>query len=214
MILDIFKKTNKHGNYPLPKKELSDKEQERRREHNYRILYKEVYIPNPRIEEIIGMKMNTDNAHVCRDITDEEILECYRLLSKEMLVISAFHILVCNEACKIMDACIASMNNKFDTIPNGKDCVLPEIDCSLYSVERLRELYKQAMENPQSDKNPLSLDELIKQLKETKEERVKQLNQCLDLSVLMNYTFVMVEPSMCYTHGNFYGASEPLYDIY
>lgn len=205
MILDIFKKTNKHGNYPLPKKALSDKEQERRREHNYRILYKEVYIPNPRIEEIIGMKMNTDNAHVCRDITDEEILECYRLLSKEMLVMSSFHILVCNEASKIMDACIAAINNGHTE---------PEVDCSLYSVEFLRDLYKQAMENPQPEETPLSIDKLRGQLKETKEERIEQLNQCLDLSIMMNYTFVIVGPSMCYTHMNFYGASEPLYDIY
>lgn len=217
MFLNIFKKTNEHGNYPVPKTKMTDAEKKRREEYNYEILFKEIYVPNTRVEELIGARLTDKNPCVKRSLTNAEIDECQELLHKELFNIMHFGKLLLEKDNPVVDQWSEAKENQLKSLMSGKKCSMPELDFSIYSVPRMKEIYKEAMKMTEKMKEEDKQDlekEADEKKSETREEKLKRLNQWLQLRPIMKIALMGPACSMCYTHANYYGASVPLYDMH
>lgn len=212
MFKNLFKRINKHGNYPLPSKELTDEERSRRADYNYDIIFKDVYIPNRELEELIGMSMKDDNVRIKNSLTRDQLERVNDLISHELDVFLIFNETMCDDSEKLFNNFFDEESTPLLASIKGIKYKKKEEEKDIYYIPYMREIYRQSMEKYYASPDTNEYKDF--KYPETYEEMKEYVEKRLDIKPFLQLTFRIMAPPLVFLHKNFHGASKPLYDLY
>lgn len=204
---------SKVNNYPRTQN-ISEQERNKRLKYNRAILFKEVYVPNERLEELIGMKMTTNKPCVKNVLSDSDINECIDLVLQEIDTIYEFgRMMKVKHNNNFNEWCGSPKWQAYAKMERERELGIdPTIDKNLYSVSRMKEVYIEAKEKVEKIYKNSKMVKVV--TADTTEGRLSSLNQMLFIQPFMDMIFIGLSMKMIYMRVNFHGASVPLFDMY
>jgi hypothetical protein len=220
-MFNLFKKKTigKNGNYIKPEK-LSEAEKKRMKAYNLEHVFREVYVPNKRLEELIGMSLLTNNARFCRELTNAELDEAYFLLVNEISLFTRYKKVVKEAFAPIKTEWNPKYEEYIKSICKKNKPPYPVVDDPIFSVPKLREMFIQTREEYElshrsaSNKDSADNEDVAPLSADNRKEKIAAIEKLIDFR---NAFEIAISDLLIYQirmRANFYGASVALYDIY
>ena len=169
--------------------------------HNIDAIIKDIWVPDKKMDAILGTSAINEDLKVPDMLTDEELIYCYKKSLHYYGAVTTFSKNYLGEFTKLTDECLKNMQARFE----GKKGKGRYFNDSMFRVKYIRKVWKKALrETKQCDgKVPEKREELIAGI---------QANMIITRVSFTNL-FLTMYKTMLYMGVNFYGDKIPLYNI-
>lgn len=209
----LFKKTNERGNYPKPK-HMSKAEMEKRSNYNREQVFKEIYVPNKELENLVGCSLLNEAPQINRNLTDVELDRALYLASVDFMSFA--------QAAKNFTDIHEPIHKQYMTEykeylrtrrdrEKMHDAVKPIGDESIFTMTYIRDLYNQSRFVRDVSKGNEINEEMSSW---NREQKLESLKAHLNMRLTFRLYFSTIEACAGMTGNNMHGAKVPLYEIY
>jgi hypothetical protein len=187
----------------MPKdKKASRKDFSKRLTHNLDTIIEEMWVPDDKLEELIGCQVINQDLTVPTDLPYEDLVYCYQKYKQYVAAVMSFSSAYYEQFHHITEAYMHNM-----------DCDLPGsqkekqvIDYEILEVSYIRKMWAKSLEEAEAD---------ISDIPATREEIIERLNSGLHAPrTMLQIYFIRLYGLMVYMRIDFRGDKKPLYNLF